>query len=367
MLTAEGTSAMAFITMVKTDSTDPAFVGSPLQYEYHITNLGPDPAIQIELTDQLPATVQFVTANLPCARAGNVLTCFVGDLAVGASFDAIIEVRAQEPRMITNVALAVGTNTNAVQAIQETQILQPVTIEIRKSATPDPAFVGGLLTYTVEVVNLSIMPAVDVVLTDALPNNADFVAASVPCALQTATNGLFCTLGTIPPLSTVTVLIQVRPLAVETVVATAIARGVNTNQVTIALFTDVILAADLAVTKTANPRAQVGQGLTYTVTVTNNGPSDAPAVELVETLPRGARFISATPSQGSCEVGFGLTCLLGTVPAGASATVTVLVVPTQPGCLTNTARVSSAAFDPDLENNTATLTTKVTQCFVGEC
>ena len=46
---------------------------------------------------------------------------------------------------------------------------------------------------------------------------------------------------------------------------------------------------------------QVGQALTYTVIVTNNGPTRARDVTVTDVLPTGVTFVSATPSQGSCS------------------------------------------------------------------
>ena len=59
--------------------------------------------------------------------------------------------------------------------------------------------------------------------------------------------------------------------------------------------------ADLAVTKTGLPDpVLVGSNLTYTVTVTNNGPNNASNVMVTDTLPANVTFVSATPSQGTC-------------------------------------------------------------------
>jgi uncharacterized repeat protein (TIGR01451 family) len=128
----------------------------------------------------------------------------------------------------------------------------------------------------------------------------------------------------------------------------------------------VILAADLAVTKTANATAQVGQGLTFTVTIRNLGPSTATGVTLVDTLPANVRFVAATPSQGACTLlGRTLTCLIGALAVGATATVQILTVPTAPGRITNTAVVRALEFDPNLANNTATVTVIVNQCSTG--
>ena len=86
-------------------------------------------------------------------------------------------------------------------------------------------------------------------------------------------------------------------------------------------------AADLSLTKTDSPDPVLaGQLLTYTLTVTNAGPSSATGVSVTDTLPAGVTFDSATPSQGTCSQSSGtVTCALGTIANGASATVAIKV------------------------------------------
>ncbi len=95
---------------------------------------------------------------------------------------------------------------------------------------------------------------------------------------------------------------------------------------------------EVSVVQTADPRpATVGQPYTFTITVTNN--SDPQLVGLKDFLPSGATFVSATPSQGRCAEGHEgeIACQLGEVLSGGSATVEVVVTPTAPGTITNTA------------------------------
>jgi uncharacterized repeat protein (TIGR01451 family) len=120
--------------------------------------------------------------------------------------------------------------------------------------------------------------------------------------------------------------------------------------------------ADLSITKrveTASP-IFVGQQLVYTLTVTNNGPTDAANdVYVTDTLPASVTFVSATASQGSCSGTSTIGCLLGPLANGASATVTIVVTPTAAGNLTNTAMVSSSTGDSYSTNNESTATTTV--------
>ncbi|MGQ0602939.1 MAG: hypothetical protein ACT4QE_14745, partial [Anaerolineales bacterium] len=110
---------------------------------------------------------------------------------------------------------------------------------------------------------------------------------------------------------------------------------------------------DLTIAKVDDPDPVIlGQKLTYTVTVTNNGPSAATGVAVIDTLPSQATFASATPSQGNCDLSDGtVSCQLGELENGARATVTIVVTP-QGGCaITNTATVTGNEADPDATNN----------------
>ncbi|MDW8031028.1 MAG: right-handed parallel beta-helix repeat-containing protein, partial [Candidatus Bipolaricaulota bacterium] len=123
-----------------------------------------------------------------------------------------------------------------------------------------------------------------------------------------------------------------------------------------------LAVADLRVEKAADPDpVLVGNDLTYTITVTNLGPDTATNVILTDTLPSSVTFVSATPSQGSCNppVGNVITCNLGNINANNTVTITVVVRPTEPGTITNIVTVSGDANDPNPNNNTAQRDTTV--------
>jgi thermitase len=117
--------------------------------------------------------------------------------------------------------------------------------------------------------------------------------------------------------------------------------------------------SDLSITKADPPgRAPTGRPMTYTLTVTNNGVDDAQSVLVSDTLPSSVSFESATASQGSCDESAGtVTCGLGAVESGATATVDIVVTPNAVGTITNTASVSSLISDPNLSNNADSETT----------
>jgi uncharacterized repeat protein (TIGR01451 family) len=122
---------------------------------------------------------------------------------------------------------------------------------------------------------------------------------------------------------------------------------------------------DLTQSDSADP-AVLGRNLTYTINVTNNGPLGTSEVTVTDTLPAGASFVSILPSQGSCNGPVSVTCSVGDLEPGESATVTIVVTPTSAGALSNTASVTSNRIDTNLANNSDTETTTITpQVFVG--
>ncbi len=116
-----------------------------------------------------------------------------------------------------------------------------------------------------------------------------------------------------------------------------------------------VVSADLAITKTALPNPVIaGQGVVYTVTVTNNGPSQAQNVVAQDMLSANLTFVSATPSAGTTWTAPNWT--IGTLASGASATLSIVATANGgfTGTIANTATVTSSTPDPDLTNNTAT-------------
>ena len=117
---------------------------------------------------------------------------------------------------------------------------------------------------------------------------------------------------------------------------------------------------DLSLTKTASPNpAQQGQALSYRLVVVNNGPATATNITVSDTLPTGVTFNSASASQGNCNGTGPVNCSVGTLANGSSAIVTIVVTPSTPGQITNSATVSATETDFDSSNNSASSSTLV--------
>jgi len=123
--------------------------------------------------------------------------------------------------------------------------------------------------------------------------------------------------------------------------------------------TNFVTATDLSIVKnTSTVTAFGGQPVTYTLAVTNNGPSPANAVSVSDTIPAGSSFVSASGSGWVCNnVAGTVTCTVASLPVGAAPVISLTInapnVAT-PGTLTNTATVSSSTSDPNPANNSST-------------
>ena len=93
--------------------------------------------------------------------------------------------------------------------------------------------------------------------------------------------------------------------------------------------------------------------------MTNRGPAEAGGVTVTDTLPAALAYVSATSTAGSCSGTRTVTCALGSLAPGASATATLTVRPTARGTVANSARADSSTPDPNAADNTATATVRV--------
>jgi uncharacterized repeat protein (TIGR01451 family) len=250
-------------------------------------------------------------------------------------------------------------------------------LSITKTDNPDPVNAGANLTYTLTVSNAGPSDAITVMLSDALSANVTFVSLTAPAGWTVAT----------PPVGNTGVITASRAILsasagpqVFTLVvrvnsnvaggtslsntATVGSSGPDPNPAnnTVIQSTAVQTSADVSVTKTADVTSvTVGGTITYTVSVTNNGPSDAQSVTFSDTVPSNTRIVNATIPPGwiPAPTVFGtIVAQRTTLEAGSGPQVFTIVVRVTSGTVvSNTASVTSATADPAPGNNSSTATT----------
>jgi uncharacterized repeat protein (TIGR01451 family) len=109
--------------------------------------------------------------------------------------------------------------------------------------------------------------------------------------------------------------------------------------------------------------------LTYTLTVTNTGPDPATAVHVADTIPARVNFGSAASSQGGCghPARRRVSCNLGTLDPGVVATISIRLVPTHSGRISNRATVSAREDDPNPGDDKSVETTTVIEPVIVDC
>ncbi|WP_132000277.1 DUF11 domain-containing protein, partial [Dokdonella fugitiva] len=350
--------ASANLEIVKTGPTT-TVAGQNVSYTLAVTNHGPSDAANVSLADPTPAGLTFVSATAPCAGG---FPCNLGTLANGASVTTTVTyaVPANASGSITNTATVTSPTGDPTPSDNSSSVTTTVTASANVAVVktgPASATAGQNVVYTLAVTNNGPSDATNVSLADPTPAGLAFVSASAPCEA-----GFPCNLGTLANGASVDVSV--------TFAVPANAGGTITNTATVTsptpdptpgdntstVGTPVVASADLGIVKTGPANVIAGQNVSYTLAVTNHGPSDAANVSLADPTPAGLTFVSAT---APCAGGF--PCNLGTLANGASVSVTVTyaVPASASGSITNTATVTSPTADPTPSDNSSSVTTTV--------
>ncbi len=346
-------------------------VGEALVYTVTVSNAGPSAATGIVLTDTLPGGVSLgsaVPSQGICWGTGP-LVCTLGTIASGSSAAVTIVVTPATAGTLENAVTAAADEpdpNSANNAASVTKLVAPAAdLGVTQVDSADPVLVGARLVYTVSVTNHGPSAATGVTLVDTLPAGVLLVSATPSQGTCGESGGVVtCALGSLDGgAATVTVVVTPTQVGVITNTAAVAAAEYDANPAnnSTAQSTSILPVADLALSQSGAPDpAYVGAPLIYTVVVANRGPSGATQVTLSDTLPVSVTFGAATSSQGTCAWLDGLvTCNLGALSHGASATVTIGVTPTAIVTLTNAALVTAGELDPDAENNLVSIETAV--------
>ncbi|MCP3957496.1 MAG: DUF11 domain-containing protein [bacterium] len=239
----------------------------------------------------------------------------------------------------------------------------PVTISetadltLTQSDSVDPTLAGSALTYTVSVTNQGPLDAPDVVVTDTLPAGVSFVTTSG--CIEDPDGIPACSLGTIQAGGSKQYTLTVVPSSSGAIVNSAcVASGVpdaSPGDECADETTVIEESADLALAKSGDqdPVAP-GDSLTYTIGVSNLGPSDSTGGQVTDTLPDGLTY--ADSPDGCSAVQNVVTCDFGPILASEAIDLSfaVTVDLSAVGPISNTATVVGNENDPVASNNTAT-------------
>ena len=232
---------------------------------------------------------------------------------------------------------------------------------------PDPVFIGSNLVYSISVTNFGPSAATNVVVNQSLPGSVIFASGSASQGNVSFAGGTVVgNLGVLPINGVATMTVTVTPTQTGIIGSTATVNSndpdPDTSNNSATVLTQVQPpSADLAVGLLDAPDPALVDGvLTYTVSVTNNGPSVASGVTVTNTMPLSVAVQSSSSSQGTVTINANVVvCHFGTLTNGGYATATINVTPTAPGLIVATATARSNQPDSNNGDNTATATTTV--------
>jgi len=366
------TPKQADVAITKTVSNPTPKVGDVITFTLTVANYGPDTATNVVANDVLPAGLTFVSATASQGsytsgsgiwNVGTVASSVFPTLTIRARVDGPSP--GTIPPMVTNRADVSATEydpdqTNNRDAADETP--QYADLAVQKdvdNATPN---VGDVVAFTITLDNLGADPAGNVSVLDQLPSGLQFVSAVPSQGTYSATTGVW-TVGTVDALDTQTLVILAKVLAPA-------AGGIPTTQTNTASVrtsdqydpdlsnnsdsaSETPRYADLDVDKVvSNDKPKLGETVTFTITLANNGINDATGVTIADKLPTGLSFVSATPAAGTSYDPVTGIWDVGTLANGSSRTLTIDAIVNTVFTVTNIASVSTAnEYDPDKSNN----------------
>jgi uncharacterized repeat protein (TIGR01451 family) len=392
-------SAAADLGVTKLGPTA-ASPGDNVSYSLTFTNGGPNDAPNAALNDTLPGNMTFVSLDqtagfalsctTPAVGAGGTVTCTTPSFPTGqtATLTLTVNIPSDTPSG-TEYANIAGVSSDIVDPNVENDVattsvlVSAVDLSVTKTSTSVTANAGEVIAYTLTVTNAGPDAAAFAVLVDELPpattfvsitqNNGEAASCSAPAPGTGGTVSCAFPLPFAPGSAEFTLAIRAGDTTSITNTATAGTESSDTNPSnnSDSFTTTVTPVADVSVTKTAPASAPVGSDLTFTVTVTNNGPSTVNAVTLSDAVPAGTTFVSFTQTTGAtftCTTpasgGTGtIACSIATLPPAATAMFSLVVaVPpyATPGAtITNTATVTGTP-ESNGTNNSATANSLVT-------
>jgi uncharacterized repeat protein (TIGR01451 family) len=347
-------------------------VGDSLHYTLTVTNNGPDPATNIVVTDTLHPTLTFVTASATCTNVSGVVTCTAAGPVANAGtvvFDIYVVPTFAGP--IPNNACVSGfvndgNSANNCDTETTTVTLNPpgfTDLTLTKTDTADPVISTSTFSYLLTVTNQGPDTSQGFTITDTLPNEVIFASAAPGCTHDGSLTGGVVTCVFNGDLNNGASTSMMVTVTAGTVVSTTVATN---SACVVAENSDPVSAnncdsedttidpvpptsnADLSLTKADSfDPLQVGSLLTYTLTVTNNGPDTATQIHVTDTLHPSTSFLSASPGciyDGGTHT---VTCDIATLAGAGVVQLQIQVGTTLAGTIVNSACVA-ADFNNDI-------------------
>jgi uncharacterized repeat protein (TIGR01451 family) len=354
----------ANLSVLKTVNNSTPNVGSNVTFTLTASNAGPSAASNTRVSDLLPNGYTFVSATPSAGTYDNITGIWtIGNLANAANATLNIVATVKPNGNYANTANITATENDpdhSNNSATNTPVPIPLAdVSVTKAASNNTPNVGENITFTIIANNAGPSTATGVVVTDALPTGYTFVSANAPAgSTYDNTSGLW-TIGSLNSGVNTSLTITATVNATGSYANTATVRATETDPTptnNTATSTPVPVAlADVAIVKTISKAApNVGANVTFTLTASNAGPSNATGVNVTDLLPSGYTFVSATSSIGTYNNTTNLWNI-GNLGNGANATLNIVATVNANGNYTNEASIAADQNDPSTTNNSSSV------------
>lgn len=327
------------------DNEIPNF-GDNVTYTVTVTNDGIGDANNVVITDVLDKGLKFLnaTGNFTHDEKTGTITWIV-DLAKGETKTFNVNVTVLGYGVLPNTVV-VGNKT-AVRNITVPEIISV------KEVNSSDIHIGDEITYTITVFNPGKINATNVVIRDILPEGLKFINASNGGVYDPVT-GIITWILNITANSTVDLTVDVCVNKSGNITNT-VNVGNKTSNCTIE-FGDIV---DLEIHIVADKsEIYVGDNIVYTVTVINNGPSDAINTIANILIPNALSILSYNATKGTFDITSG-NWSIGNLTNGEKVVLTFVAKALNEGNSTVYVIVTSETFEVIMENNYDNVTVKV--------
>jgi uncharacterized repeat protein (TIGR01451 family) len=170
------------IKVVKSVNHDVAFPGQLLTYTLTVSNVGPDTASNVDLTDTagLPLKIMSAKPSQGSCKVGRPLTCALGTIPSGSHETVKVLAKVKSLGVENNAASATssGKDPNPANNIDAARTKLSPKLLLKKTGSPRTVNAGGEVTYHLKATNPMIIATHDVKVCDALPAGLAYVSSS---------------------------------------------------------------------------------------------------------------------------------------------------------------------------------------------
>ncbi|WP_171776175.1 Cna B-type domain-containing protein [Methanobrevibacter ruminantium] len=334
-------------------------VSDLVQWNITVTNLGPHDASNVIVKEILPKGLELIDYNVSVGNFNEVISEWsIGTLEKDTAVSLVLVTKVLIDGTLINIATVNTTtldNNYTNNVANNTTVASPICdLVISKIVNATKVNIDDILTWTVRVTNNGPSEALNVCVSDILPEGLMFVGYKASTGRYDDESGTW-TVGKLSSGSSATINIYTKvielgnitnPVSVNT---TTVESNYSNNKANNT--TEVYPIVDLVIEKSSDKiKYNVNDTMHWIIKVMNEGPCDAIEVYVYDALPASTKFIAYNSSKGTFDAAKGIWSI-GDLANGEEVTLDICCKALISGNFTNNATVNCSITDKNTSNN----------------